>query len=87
MAAPFPVAMLATMQSSPFGCREFPAQVRLLEGDAKPPLSAYAGTGERDLGFMLYDIDFDDGMRPMFFRAVMDDGVIDVAGAREAVVS
>lgn len=70
-----------------FGCREFPAQVTLLEDGAEPPLSVYAGTGERDLGFMLYDIDFDDGMRPMFFRAVMNDGVIDVARAREAVVS
>lgn len=34
--------------------------------------------GERDLGFMLYDIDFADGMTPRFFRARMVDGVIDV---------
>lgn len=34
--------------------------------------------GERDLGFMLYDIDFGDNMTPHFFRARMVDGVIDV---------
>lgn len=34
--------------------------------------------GERDLGFMLHDIDFADGMTPRFFRARMVDGVIDV---------
>ncbi len=69
------------------GCREFPAQVKLLEDDEVAPASFYAGTGERDLGFMLYDIDFDHEMQPMFFRAVMEDGRIDVAQAREAVVS
>ena len=35
---------------------------------------------------MLYDIDFDHDMEPQFFRASMRDGVIDVAGARQAVV-
>lgn len=69
-----------------FGCREFPAEVSLVEGDVGVPASFYAGTGEHDLGFMLYDIDFDHGMEPMFFRAVMRDGVIDVARAHEAVV-
>ena len=70
-----------------FGCREFPAHVRLLEGDVQVPRSAYADAGTRDLGFMLYDIDFDNDMQPMFFRAIMEDGVIDVGRAREAVVS
>lgn len=69
-----------------FGCREFPADVRLLENDVDLPESCYKGTGRRDLGFMLYDIDFDHGMTPQFFRAVMDDGIIDAARARKEVV-
>lgn len=69
-----------------FGCREFPAEVSLLESGETEPVSFYDGAGERDLGFMLYDIDFDNGMAPMFFRAVMGDGVIDVGRAREGVV-
>ena len=69
-----------------FGCREFPAEVSLLEGDEAEPASFYDEAGEHDLGFMLYDIDFDNGMAPMFFRAVMEDGIIDVAPAREGVV-
>ncbi len=39
--------------------------------------------GERDLGFMLHDIDFDNNMTPRFFRARMVDGVIDVARCLE----
>ena len=69
-----------------FGCREFPADVSIVEGVDENPVSFYAGSGERDLGFMLYDIDFDHDMEPQFFRASMRDGVIDVAGARQAVV-
>lgn len=69
-----------------FGCREFPADVRLIEENDEVPSSFYAGTGQRDLGFMLYDIDFDHQMEPLFYRAVMNDGVIDVAEAREGVV-
>lgn len=69
-----------------FGCREFPANVRLIEEDEEVPSSFYAGTGQRDLGFMLYDIDFAHQMEPLFYRAVMTDGVIDVAKAREEVV-
>lgn len=68
------------------GCREFPAEVELIEDDAQIPESFYAGTGERDLGYMLYDINFDHGMEPMFFRAVMKDGVLDIEKAREEVV-
>ena len=33
-----------------------------------------------DLGWMLYDIDFVDDMKPGFFRAEMKKGVIDLAG-------
>ena len=60
-----------------FGCREFPAQFALYEEDEID--TAYAGT-ERDLGYMLFDFDYSDteDIKPMFFRAVMKDGVLDV---------
>ncbi|SHI91479.1 CRISPR-associated protein, Cas5d family [Geosporobacter subterraneus DSM 17957] len=60
-----------------FGCREFPANFRLVEGDF--PKSGL--TGERDLGYMLYDIDFTnlEDIKPTFFRAIMRDGVIDLS--------
>ena len=47
-----------------------------------PPQGAYANSGDRDLGLMLYDMDYRDpqDINPMFFRAVMRDGVIDVSG-------
>lgn len=57
------------------GCREFPAQFELIEGEVIEPS---VHRGERDLGWMFLDIDFDDGMTPRFFRAVMKDGIIDV---------
>lgn len=56
------------------GTREFPANFELLEGEC--PASEISD--ERDLGFMLHDIDFADSMTPKFFRATMRDGVIDV---------
>ena len=60
-----------------FGCREFPAQFALYEEEEVD--TAYAGT-ERDLGYMLFDFDYSDteDIKPMFFRAVMKDGVLDV---------
>jgi CRISPR-associated protein Cas5d len=57
------------------GCREFPAHFELLEGTVPP--SAHQGL-DRDLGWMLHDIDFADAMTPRFFRAVMKDGIIEV---------
>ena len=35
---------------------------------------------EKDLGFMLYDMDYSDknNIQPMFFRAVMKRGVLDL---------
>jgi CRISPR-associated protein Cas5d len=59
------------------GCREFPASFALVEGALPTPAEELQG--ERDLGWMLYDIDFANGMQPAFFRPVMTDGVIDVA--------
>ena len=60
-----------------FGCREFPARFALYEEEEVD--TAYDGT-ERDLGYMLYDLDYSDTehIKPMFFRAVMKDGVLDV---------
>lgn len=55
------------------GCREFPASFELLEGDVPP--SCYAGE-KRELGYMLLDIDFERDMTPLFFKAVMQDGVV-----------
>ena len=45
----------------------------LLEGEVPP--SCYAGE-KRELGYMLLDIDFERDMTPLFFKAVMHDGVI-----------
>lgn len=60
------------------GCREFPADFALVEDNDPFPEIDDVVKGERDLGYMLHDIDFDDGMTPRFFRAVMRDGVIQV---------
>lgn len=59
-----------------FGCREFPAKFKLYEGDGIK--TCYSG--EQDLGFMLYDMNFSDNENicPVFFRAKMSDGVIDL---------
>lgn len=58
------------------GCREFAADFEWHDGD--PPPSPESLRGERDLGFMLHDIDFDADMTPRFFRCTMTDGVIEV---------
>lgn len=59
-----------------FGCREFPAYFRHFEGDAR----SEAWRENRDLGYMLYDMDYTNPreIKPMFFHAVMKDGVIDL---------
>lgn len=58
------------------GCREFPARFELLEGDPPAPASELAG--ERDLGLMLLDLDFNRDMQPHFFPARMTNGVLNV---------
>ena len=61
-----------------FGCREFPANVCLCEEtDIR---TAYEEVEEKDLGFMLFDLDYSDreNIQPIFFRAVMRRGVIDL---------
>ncbi len=62
-----------------FGCREFPVNFEWCDEIPEPVFS-----GEKDLGYMLHDIDFENDMTPRFFRAVMRDGVID---CRREVVS
>ncbi len=59
-----------------FGCREFPVNFELLEGEM--PQSYYQDLEEKDLGWTLLDIDFDNNMTPLFFRAIMRHGVIEV---------
>ena len=60
-----------------FGCREFPAQFRLCE--EIPPCPGEL-RGERDLGWMLYDMEYTDPehISPMFFRGILRAGVLEV---------
>ena len=60
-----------------FGCREFP--VNFKEYTEQEICTAYPGS-TRELGFMLYDMDYEDtgNIQPMFFRAVLKDGVLDL---------
>ena len=56
-----------------FGCREFPAHFRSWEGATVPAI------GEtRDLGLMLYDMDYADpaNITPIFFQAKLEQGVL-----------
>ena len=64
-----------------FGTREFSAHFRMCS--ERPPCPEEL-KGERDLGWMLLDMDFSDpeNIRPLFFRAVMQDGVIQVPDPR-----
>lgn len=57
------------------GCRECTAHFRLWEGDDIPTIDE-----TRDLGYMLYDMEYSDpeNIQPMFFRAQMVHGVIDL---------
>jgi len=57
-----------------FGCREFPVSFELVE----EPLSKSPINEDRDLGWMLYDINFSDDMTPKFFRAQMHKGIITI---------
>lgn len=69
-----------------FGCREFPVRFELIEKEADLPKPKTTLQGEKDLGFMLHDIQFDQdkatksvrSATPYFFRAAMNNGVIHV---------
>ena len=60
-----------------FGVREFPASFRICE---TPPPCPEELKGERDLGWMLLDLDYSDpeNITPLFFRGVLRDGVLEV---------
>ena len=61
------------------GVREFPAEFALLTDASQPPEDRLpAAQRERDLGWMLHDIDFANGARSRFFRGRLSDGVLDV---------
>ncbi len=81
------------------GCREFPANVRLLADDEEFPDPPEELEGRRDLGFMLWDVTFvpdnegkvvesHTGRRlraePRFFHATMEDGRILVPRLEQA---
>jgi CRISPR-associated protein Cas5d len=59
------------------GCREFACQFRLV-GFNHDPEPATPISESRDLGWMLYDLDFSDPkeIKPMFYRPKMENGVI-----------
>ena len=67
------------------GTREFPAKVTLIEDKGAIPPSPL--TGKRDLGYMLYDLDFSNpsDIQPMFYHVVMQDGMIDVCELAQEV--
>lgn len=60
-----------------FGVREFPAQFKPCE--ELPPCPEELA-GEKDLGWMLLDLDYSDreNITPRFFRAALRDGVLEV---------
>ena len=61
-----------------FGCREFPANFALCEENEIH--TVYDDIEEKDLGYMLFDMDYSDenNIQPMFFRAVMRHGIVDL---------
>ena len=80
------------------GCREFPASFRLLTDDEEFPATPAELEGERDLGYLLWDVVFHDdpngnvlesnrGRRlraePRFFLARMVDGLVEVPALAE----
>ena len=58
-----------------FGCRECTANVRLWEGGEIPSIPE-----TRDLGWMLYDMDYTDpqDIQPTFFHAQMVNGIVNL---------
>lgn len=60
------------------GCREFSCNFQFVEDPNTIPAQTISET--RDLGFMLYDMDFSNpnDPQPMFFRVNLDNGVVNV---------
>jgi CRISPR-associated protein Cas5d len=69
-----------------FGCREFPVDFELIENENELPAPDESLHGDKDLGYMLHDIEFEQERStkkvkstvPHFFRAQMTNGVITV---------
>ena len=61
-----------------FGCREFPCHFRLKD-DKEVTEGCYMGQ-EKDLGWMLYDMDYNNkqDIQPMFFHAILKNGILDL---------
>ena len=65
-------------QAPCLGTREFPASFALVDETNRTPTPDPALAGDRDLGWMLHDLDFAAGATPRFFRARMVNGLIEV---------
>lgn len=66
------------------GCREFPAEI---EETKEIPVSILPPDQlNKDLGIMLFDLDFGSEIRPLFFRARLKNGIVEIPGF-EAVKS
>ena len=61
------------------GVREFVADFDAVE--EFPETALQSDARNRDLGWMLYDIEYGNNRNSAFFHAVMEDGVIDVSAA------
>jgi CRISPR-associated protein Cas5d len=61
-----------------FGCREFSCYFRFIKNPDDKPATCISET--RELGYMLYDMDFTNinDPKPMFFKAIIKDGVVEV---------
>ncbi len=64
------------------GCREFPAYLEPAGEDALAPIHE-----TRDLGWMLYDLEYGTDRRPRFFRAALQAGIVHVPAWDEAVTA
>ncbi len=62
------------------GCREFAADFRLVDPADEPAATDPELAGDKDLGWMLYDLDYSDAAHPMprFFQARLQHGELDV---------
>ena len=67
------------------GTREFAADFALVEG-AMPRSALPTDQENRDLGWMLHDIDFTNDSSPRFFRAALRNGIVDVPPFNSAEV-
>ena len=65
------------------GCREFSCEFKFVDNPEKAAEEFPAIPESRDLGFMLYDMDFehpnpDGSINPAFFRATIENGIVNV---------